>query len=143
MVTPEPDQPAPAATTAQAVRVEIPGKLAQHLADHADLEEAEQHALRRGRTVRRGQGYSLHVTALPEVHYALLAAAATLITAHRRLARDYETHRATSEAMIRWAALGGCSAASPEANPPPANNAAPSTHPTKSKVKRALRLPNR
>nr|WP_162562133.1 transposase [Salinispora oceanensis] len=29
------------------------------------------------------------------------------LTAHRRLARDYETHRATSEAMIRWAALGG------------------------------------
>lgn len=29
------------------------------------------------------------------------------ITAHRRLARDYETHRATSEAMTRWAALGG------------------------------------
>ena len=29
------------------------------------------------------------------------------LTAHRRLARDYETHRATSEAMIRWAAIGG------------------------------------
>ncbi|MET7962082.1 transposase [Micromonospora zamorensis] len=29
------------------------------------------------------------------------------LTAHRRLARDYETHRATSEAMIRCAALGG------------------------------------
>ncbi|MDG4757817.1 recombinase family protein [Micromonospora sp. WMMD710] len=76
----QPDQPAPAATTAQAVRVEIPGKLAQHLADHTDLAEAEQHALRRGRTVRRGQGYSLHVTALPEVHHAMLAAAATLNT---------------------------------------------------------------
>ncbi|MET8527440.1 DUF6119 family protein, partial [Micromonospora sp. NPDC005172] len=31
-----------------------------------------------------------------------------------------------------------CSAASPEANPPPANNASPSTHPTDSNVKRPL-----
>ncbi|RGC65398.1 hypothetical protein C5N14_29050 [Micromonospora sp. MW-13] len=29
------------------------------------------------------------------------------LTAHRRLARDYETHTATSEAMIRWAAIAG------------------------------------
>jgi transposase len=28
------------------------------------------------------------------------------LTAHRRLARDYERHTATSEAMIRWAAIG-------------------------------------
>jgi transposase len=28
------------------------------------------------------------------------------LTAHRRLARDYERHPATSEAMIRWAAIG-------------------------------------
>jgi len=28
--------------------------------------------------VRRGQGYRLHVTAAPHVHYALLAAAAPL-----------------------------------------------------------------
>ncbi len=27
------------------------------------------------------------------------------LTAHRRLARDYERHRTTSEAMIRWAAI--------------------------------------
>jgi transposase len=27
------------------------------------------------------------------------------LTAHRRLARDYERHAATSEAMIRWAAI--------------------------------------
>jgi DNA invertase Pin-like site-specific DNA recombinase len=72
------ERPATAAPAAQAIRVEIPGKVADHLADHANLGEAEQHALRRGRTVRRGQGYSLHVTALPEVHQALLAAAAPL-----------------------------------------------------------------
>ncbi|MFF3867166.1 hypothetical protein [Micromonospora sp. NPDC001898] len=29
------------------------------------------------------------------------------ITAHRRLARDYETHPSTSASMIRWAAPGG------------------------------------
>ena len=58
----------------QAVRVEIPGKVADH------LREAERHALRRGRTVRRGSGYSLHITALPEIHQALLAAAAALDT---------------------------------------------------------------
>ncbi len=29
------------------------------------------------------------------------------LTAHRRLARDYERDPATSEAMIRWAAIGG------------------------------------
>lgn len=28
------------------------------------------------------------------------------LTAHRRLARDYERNPATSEAMIRWAAIG-------------------------------------
>jgi hypothetical protein len=27
------------------------------------------------------------------------------LTAHRRLARDYERHPAVSEAMIRWAAI--------------------------------------
>jgi len=74
-------RPAPATTAVQAVRVEIPGKVAGHLADRTDLGEAERHALQRGRTVRRGQGYSLHVTALPEVHQSLLlAAAATLDT---------------------------------------------------------------
>ncbi len=29
------------------------------------------------------------------------------LTTHRRLARDYERHSATSEAMIRWAAISG------------------------------------
>jgi transposase-like protein len=76
----QPDRPARATTGAQAVRVEIPGKVAGHLAGLAEIGEAERHALQRGRTIRRGQGYSLHVTALPEVHHALLAAAATLDT---------------------------------------------------------------
>ena len=29
------------------------------------------------------------------------------LTAHRRLARDYERHPAISEAMIRWAQING------------------------------------
>ncbi|MEU5940947.1 recombinase family protein [Micromonospora sp. NPDC047548] len=76
----QPDQPTPATNAVKARRVELPGKVARHLADHTGLGEAERHALQRGRMVRRGQGYSLHVTALPEVHQALLAAASTLDT---------------------------------------------------------------
>ncbi|WP_158895524.1 anti-sigma factor antagonist [Amycolatopsis anabasis] len=41
---------------------------------------ADQHALRQGREVCRGQGFSLHVTATAETHRALLAAAAALNT---------------------------------------------------------------
>jgi hypothetical protein len=70
--------PATTVTEPHAVQVEIPGKIADQLHDHPELGEAERHALRRGRVVRRGQGYSLHVAALPDVHQALLAAAATL-----------------------------------------------------------------
>ncbi|MFI5938136.1 recombinase family protein [Actinoplanes sp. NPDC051494] len=76
----QPEQPVPAETAPQAIRVEIPGKIASRLLDNADLSEAERQALRRGRTVRRGQGYSLHVTALPDTHQALLAAVAPLDT---------------------------------------------------------------
>jgi putative DNA-invertase from lambdoid prophage Rac len=56
----------------------MPGKIARYLADHDGLGDAEWQALRKGREVRRGQGYSLHLTALPDVHHALLAAAAVL-----------------------------------------------------------------
>jgi DNA invertase Pin-like site-specific DNA recombinase len=78
----------------QPVRVEIPGKIARHLADHDGLDDTEREALRAGREVRRGQGYSLHVTAPPDVHQALLAAAAELNTngapAERKAYRIYE-----------------------------------------------------
>ncbi|GAB1646857.1 recombinase family protein [Krasilnikovia sp. MM14-A1259] len=72
----QPERP-PAAAVAP-VRVEIPGKVADHLAGVDDLSETQRDVLRLGRTVRRGQGYSLHVTALPEVHQELLTAAAAL-----------------------------------------------------------------
>lgn len=75
-----PEQPAPAdvVDAPQPVRIEIPGKIARHLVGHDPLGEAERHALGAGREVRRGRGYSLHVTALPDVHQTLLAAAVTL-----------------------------------------------------------------
>lgn len=73
--------PAPEGEGTRPVRVEIPGTLARHLAEHGGLGEAERDALGRGREVRRGQGYSLHVTALPETHRALLTAAAALTDA--------------------------------------------------------------
>ncbi|HEY3260859.1 MAG TPA: hypothetical protein VGJ95_11440, partial [Pseudonocardiaceae bacterium] len=45
------------------------------------------------------------------------------LTAHRRLARDYERDPATSEAMIRWAAINTMTSRIAEANPPHGNNA--------------------
>ncbi|ASO22441.1 putative DNA-invertase from lambdoid prophage Rac [Actinoalloteichus hoggarensis] len=85
------------------VRIEIPGKIARHLTERDGLGEAERHALRRGREVRRGQGYSLHVTALTDVHRALLAAAATLGTdqaspAERKAYRVYAERLNTTPA---------------------------------------------
>ena len=45
------------------------------------------------------------------------------LTARRRLARDYERDPATSEAMIRWAAINTMTSRIAEANPPHGNNA--------------------
>jgi putative DNA-invertase from lambdoid prophage Rac len=73
-----PNQPERPALAAAAVRVEIPGKVAGYLLDLGELEEGERRVLRSGRAVRRGQGYSLHVTAPAEVHRVLLASAAAL-----------------------------------------------------------------
>ncbi|HET9257151.1 MAG TPA: recombinase family protein, partial [Pseudonocardiaceae bacterium] len=78
-----PGQPLrPAATAAvepEVVRVEMPGKVARHLQDHTGLGDAERQALHQGRAVRRGQGYSLHITAAPQIHQALLRAADALL----------------------------------------------------------------
>ncbi|MGH3824624.1 MAG: recombinase family protein [Pseudonocardiaceae bacterium] len=73
----QPEKPA-ASTEPEMVTVEMPGKISRHLQARDDLEQAQWHALRQGRTVRRGQGYSLHVTATPEIHHAMLRAAAPL-----------------------------------------------------------------
>ncbi|MEO6083519.1 MAG: recombinase family protein [Umezawaea sp.] len=61
-----------------AVTVEMPGKIVSHLRGNDNLGEAERAALLDGREVRRGQGFTLQVTATPKVHQALLAAAAAL-----------------------------------------------------------------
>ena len=88
-------------TQTQAVRVEIPGKIAHHLHQHADLDQAQRDALQAGHTIRRGQGYSLHVTASPDIHQALLSAAATLTTdsassAQRKAYRVYADRLTTA-----------------------------------------------
>ena len=76
------DQPGPdtGLSEAQAVRVEIPGKIAHQLNEYPALDQAQREAVDAGRTVRRGQGYSLHVTTGRDIHQALLATAATLLT---------------------------------------------------------------
>ncbi|MGV9679129.1 recombinase family protein [Nocardia sp. NPDC003482] len=75
-----PEQPAPDEDGEQRpIRIEVPGKIAHHLTGGAaDLGDIERHALQHGREVRRGQGYSLHITAALHVHQALLAAAETI-----------------------------------------------------------------
>ncbi|WP_063719874.1 hypothetical protein [Nocardia takedensis] len=83
-----------------ALRIEMPGKIAHHLTDRTvALGEAERHALRDGREIRRGQGYSLHVTAPPHVHQALLAAADRL--AHSAAAADRKAYRIYRDRLDR------------------------------------------
>lgn len=53
------------------VTLDMRGKVADFLRS-ADLEPAERVALDQGATVRRGQGYTLRVTAVPAVHRQLL-----------------------------------------------------------------------
>lgn len=101
----------PVASTANAVvaepamvRVEIPGKIARHLLDHNDLGRGRTGRCGKDIRVRRGQGYSLHVTAAPHVHYALLAAAAPLgadgaASAARKVYRIY-ADRLTAAAIL-------------------------------------------
>jgi putative DNA-invertase from lambdoid prophage Rac len=75
----QPERLVPTAVAEPAVtRIEMPGKIARFLQDRSDLEEPEMQALDAGRAVRRGAGYSLHVTATVPVHQALLSAAAAL-----------------------------------------------------------------
>ncbi|MCT9141802.1 recombinase family protein [Streptomyces violarus] len=58
------------------VSVDLPGLLAEHLQNAADV--AVRDALRDGRAIRRGQGYSLRVAAPLSVHRAALEACAAL-----------------------------------------------------------------
>ncbi|MFI6408540.1 hypothetical protein [Streptomyces sp. NPDC050548] len=53
------------------VTLDMPGKVADFLRT-TELEPAERAAVDQGVTVRRGQGYTLRVPALPAVHRQLL-----------------------------------------------------------------------
>ncbi|HEY5836082.1 MAG TPA: hypothetical protein VIW71_19690, partial [Streptomyces sp.] len=69
---PAQQMPAPGA----AVALDMPGLLAEHLRDTEDA--AVRGVLRGGRTIRRGQGYSVRVTAPLALHQAALQQCAAL-----------------------------------------------------------------
>ncbi|MEW1605645.1 hypothetical protein [Streptomyces sp. NPDC093808] len=79
------------------VVLDMPGKVADFLRS-AELEAAERAALDQGVTVRRGQGYTLRVSAVPAVHRGLLTRCQPLdggqglpaIPAQRKARREYE-----------------------------------------------------
>ncbi|MEU6379214.1 recombinase family protein [Streptomyces sp. NPDC046909] len=86
------DQDAPAPELP--VLLDMPGKIADFLRA-AELEPAERAALDQGVTVRRGQGYTLRVTAAPGVHRRLLDRCQPLdgiaaVPAQRKARREYE-----------------------------------------------------
>ncbi|MEU0002418.1 recombinase family protein [Streptomyces microflavus] len=57
--------------------VDVPGLVAEHLVDVAD--DAVRQALAAGQTIRRGQGYSVRVTAPVSVHVAMIEHSATAL----------------------------------------------------------------
>ncbi|MEU7222318.1 recombinase family protein [Streptomyces chrestomyceticus] len=79
------------------VTLDMPGKVADFLRT-VDLEPAELAALDHGVTVRRGQGYTLRVSAAPDVHRRLLARCQPLdggqgvpvVPTQRKARREYE-----------------------------------------------------
>ncbi|KFF99154.1 hypothetical protein IQ62_20545 [Streptomyces scabiei] len=95
---PEEEAPAPELPVA----LDMPGKVADFLRA-AELEPAERAALDQGVTVRRGQGYTLRVPAVPAVHRQLLARCQPLeggqglpaVPAQRKARREYENRVST------------------------------------------------
>ena len=86
------DQDAP--TPELPVVLDMPGKVADFLRA-AELEPAEQAALDQGVTVRRGQGYTLRIKAVPAIHRRLLGLCQALdgtaaVPAQRKARREYE-----------------------------------------------------
>ncbi|MFF5447123.1 hypothetical protein [Streptomyces sp. NPDC012888] len=89
----EKDAPAPELP----ITLDMPGKVADFLRT-TELDPAERAALDQGVTLRRGQGYTLRVTAVPAVHHRLLARCQPLnggpglpaISAQRKARREYE-----------------------------------------------------
>jgi DNA invertase Pin-like site-specific DNA recombinase len=84
------------------VTLDMPGKVADFLRV-TELEPAERAALDQGVAVRRGQGYTLRVTAIPAVHRGLLARCQPLegsqgapaVPAQRKALREYENRVST------------------------------------------------
>lgn len=89
----EEDAPAPELPVA----LDMPGKVADYLRT-TELKPADRAALNQGVAVRRGQGYTLRVTAVPAVHRQLLACCQPLdgaqgipaAPAQRKARREYE-----------------------------------------------------
>ncbi|MGW2823096.1 resolvase [Streptomyces sp. NPDC001443] len=79
------------------VTLDMPGKVADY-PRATELDEAERTALDQGVTVRRGQDYTLRVSAVPAVHRGLLARCQPLdggqglpaVPAQRKARREYE-----------------------------------------------------
>ncbi|WP_328394997.1 recombinase family protein [Nocardia sp. NBC_00416] len=76
------------------VVLDMPGKVADFLRA-TELEPAERTTLDQGVTVRRGQGYTLRVTAVPAIHRRLLDLRQALdgtaaVPAQRKARREYE-----------------------------------------------------
>ncbi|MFJ2868230.1 hypothetical protein [Kitasatospora sp. NPDC087314] len=76
------------------ITLDLPGLLADHLLARGD--ETIRTALAYGRTIRRGQGHSLRITAPLELHRTALQQAAALATdtassAERKAHRVYAT----------------------------------------------------
>jgi DNA invertase Pin-like site-specific DNA recombinase len=84
------------------VVLDMPGKVADFLRA-TDLEPAERAPLDQGVTVRRGQGYTLRVSATPAVHRQLLAhcqpldgtPGASAVPAQRKARREYASRVST------------------------------------------------
>ncbi|MER8161888.1 recombinase family protein [Streptomyces sp. NPDC094472] len=77
------------------VVLDMPGKVADFLRS-AHLEPVERAVLDQGVTVRRGQGYTLRVTAVPAIHLRLLRLCQPLdctaaVPAQRKARREYES----------------------------------------------------
>ncbi|MFJ9382001.1 hypothetical protein [Streptomyces sp. NPDC101455] len=76
------------------VVLDMPGKVADFLRA-ADLAPVERAVLDQGVTVRRGQGYTLRITAVPAIHRRLLdlcqaLSGASAVPAQRKARREYE-----------------------------------------------------
>lgn len=96
----EPGAPAPELP----VVLDMPGKVADFLRA-TELEPAERATLDQGVTVRRGQGYTLRIKAVPAIHRRLLdlcraLAGTAAVPAQRKARREYE-NRVNLHAPLR------------------------------------------